>query len=66
MADVVNLNRFRKAKTRAEDKARAAENRVAFGRTKAEKQTAKAEAERKTRALDGAKLEGPETDKRDG
>lgn len=56
MADIVNLNRFRKTKARAEDKARAAENRVAFGRTKAERQAAKAEAEREKRVLDGTKL----------
>ncbi len=52
MAEPINLNRARKAKTRAADQARAAENRVRFGRTKAEKLNAKAEAERVARALD--------------
>ncbi|SIT77666.1 protein of unknown function [Yoonia rosea] len=33
----VNLNQVRKAKTRAEAKAKADENAVRFGRTKAEK-----------------------------
>jgi len=33
----VNLNRFRKQKARAEKKARADQNAVTFGRTKAEK-----------------------------
>lgn len=33
----INLNQARKAKTRAEEKAKADENAVRFGRTKAEK-----------------------------
>ena len=37
MPSVVNLNRFRKAKKAAEAKQRAAENRAAFGRGKAER-----------------------------
>ncbi len=53
----VNLNRYRKAKARAESKARADENAVKFGRTKAEKQAARAEAERIARALEGLKRE---------
>ncbi len=36
MAEIVNLRRARKKKTRAEKEARAADNRVRFGRTKAE------------------------------
>ena len=39
---VVSLNKARKARAKAADKAQAAENRVAFGRTKAEKKQAKA------------------------
>lgn len=53
MADLVNLNRFRKQKARAEKEAEAAENRVRFGRTKAEKQAEAQEAARKARLLDG-------------
>ena len=34
MVSVINLNRFRKAKKRAAAEQRAAENRVAFGRTR--------------------------------
>ncbi|MBN9304336.1 MAG: DUF4169 domain-containing protein [Devosia sp. 67-54] len=37
MADIVNLNRARKQKSRAEREQQAAENRVRFGRSKAEK-----------------------------
>lgn len=38
MADVINLNKFRKRKARVEAAARAAENRVRFGRTPAQKE----------------------------
>ena len=57
MAEPINLNRARKAKARAAGKAQAAENRVAFGRTKAEKTVSKLEAERARRELDGKKRE---------
>ena len=57
MAEIVNLNRARKAKARDEAQATAAANRAAHGRTKAEKQAAKAEAARRARELDGAKRE---------
>jgi hypothetical protein len=57
MAEIVNLNRARKAKARDEAHTTAAANRAAFGRTKAEKQAAKIEAERHARELDGAKRE---------
>ena len=53
MADVVNLNQFRKAKARTEKEKRASENRVKFGRTKAEKQ-----AEDTNQALIEKKLKG--------
>jgi len=45
----VNLNRIRKQKARAEEKARADENAVKFGRSKAQKiaETAQAEAARR-------------------
>jgi hypothetical protein len=55
MAEPVNLNRYRKTKARAEDKARADRNAVAFGRTKAEKDLARAQAEKAARDLDGKK-----------
>ncbi|TNJ40188.1 DUF4169 family protein [Phaeobacter sp. B1627] len=38
MSEIVNLNRFRKQKQRGAEKARADENAVKFGRSKAEKQ----------------------------
>ncbi|HWK34974.1 DUF4169 family protein [Sphingomonas sp.] len=54
MGEVVNLNRARKAKRRAEATAQADANRVAFGRTKAAKQAAAAEQDRAAKLLDGA------------
>jgi hypothetical protein len=53
MAAPVNLNRFRKDKARAAKKARADENAVKFGRTKAEKQRDTADANKAKRDLDG-------------
>lgn len=57
MADIVNLNQARKAKAKADDKARAAENRVKFGRGKVEKTLDAARADKQRRDLDGAKRE---------
>lgn len=55
MAELINLNRARKARARADVKASAAENRVKFGRSKAETAAAKLDAERARRDLDGKK-----------
>lgn len=57
MSDIVNLNQFRKKKARQDEKRRADENAVKFGRTKAEKTRDKAEEKRETRRLDGHQLE---------
>jgi hypothetical protein len=57
MAAVVNLNRFRKAKKRAEDERRAAENRTAFGRSKSERRLSETEAVRRRRELEGKRLD---------
>jgi Domain of unknown function (DUF4169) len=55
-ADIVNLNRFRKAKAR-DDKAKQADaNRVKFGRTKAEKINAATEVRLVATRLDGKKI----------
>lgn len=61
MGDVVNLRRARKAKRRAQDEADAAANRLAFGRTKAERTATAREEQRATRVLDGALRDRPET-----
>ncbi|WP_146343948.1 DUF4169 family protein [Falsiphaeobacter marinintestinus] len=57
MAEPVNLNRFRKQQARAEKKARADENAVKFGRTKAEKDLNRARADKADRDHDGHKNE---------
>lgn len=55
MAEPINLNKARKARAKAAGKAQAAENRVAFGRTKSQKAASKLEAERARRELEGKK-----------
>lgn len=57
MSEIVNLNKARKAKAKAAAKAGAAENRVKFGRTKAEKATATSEVAKLQRRLDQARRE---------
>lgn len=57
MADVVNLNRFRKMRQKEEREKTAGENRVRFGRTKAEKLRDRQGAERRQTDLDGKKVE---------
>ncbi|MEP4196057.1 MAG: DUF4169 family protein [Aliishimia sp.] len=52
---VVSLNKARKAKAQDDKKARADQNVAAFGRTKAEKQNAQAQADKAARDLDGHK-----------
>lgn len=53
MSKPVNLNRYRKEKTRADKKARADQNAVKFGRTKAQKTAEKDEKAKQDRWLDG-------------
>lgn len=55
MSKPVNLNRYRKQKARAEKKARADQNAVAHGRTKAEKDLDKARNAQNIRRLDDHK-----------
>ena len=57
MAEPINLNRARKARARIEAEAKAAENRVRFGRTKVEKTLEQARAEKAARDLDAGKRE---------
>jgi hypothetical protein len=57
MAEILNLNKARKARTKADDKTRAAENRAKFGRAKADKALDAARADKLRRDLDGAKRE---------
>ena len=57
MGDVINLNRARKARTRAAKEAQAAENRVKFGRSGADKARDAVERKKAARTLDGAQRE---------
>jgi len=57
MAEIINLRAARKAKQRAEGAAAAAQNRARFGRCKGAKRSEQAEAERRERQLEGARLE---------
>ena len=57
MSTPINLNKVRKDRARAEKKARADSNAVAFGRTKAEKAAERAREEKASRDLDGHKRE---------
>ena len=57
MGNVVNLNKFRKKKAKAERQKRAEINRRLHGRTKAERERDELQKRRLTRQVDGAKLE---------
>ena len=57
MGEIVNLRRARKAMTRRQDAARAAENRLAHGRSKAERTLDDARAEKGRRELDAHRIE---------
>lgn len=53
----INLNQARKAKARADDKARADQNAVAFGRTKAQRMLEAAQTEKMRAALDAHRFD---------
>ena len=57
MAEIVNLNRARKARDKEEAAKRAAENRVRFGTTKHQRRRAEREAEKAKKELDDKRLE---------
>ncbi|MFC5392939.1 DUF4169 family protein [Bosea vestrisii] len=56
MAEIVNLRRARKARDRASAEAQAEQNRIAFGRTKAERKLTEAEKRLAERRLEGHRL----------
>lgn len=58
-AEIVNLRRARKARARADAENKAAENRVAFGQSKAEKALRQARDDLAARRLDGHFREPP-------
>lgn len=56
-ADIVNLRQFWKQKARSEKEKQADQNRLSFGRTKAEKNLTSALNEKAAKALDQGRLE---------
>ena len=62
-AEVVNLRQFKKKQTRADKEKQAEQNRISFGRTKAEKQLTKALNEKAERAHQQGRIEKSEDDK---
>ena len=63
MADIINLNQFRKAKARAEKERLAEQNRLRHGRTGGEKRVARREKERQIVELEGKRLEFKEPER---
>ena len=57
MVEPVNLNRYRKAKARADRKAQTSENSVKFGQTKTESALEKARADKAKTEIDQHKLD---------
>ena len=60
MAEIINLRQVRKQKARAEAEKTAEQNRMAFGRTKAERKLTEAERDKAARHIDGHKLDRDE------
>ncbi|EHS53089.1 hypothetical protein PDO_1255 [Rhizobium sp. PDO1-076] len=56
-ADIVNLRQFRKAKARTEKDATAEQNRISFGRTKAEKSLTRSLNEKASKTHEQGRLE---------
>jgi len=57
LAEIINLRQARKQKARAEAEKTAAQNRISFGRTKAERKLTEAERDKAARHIDGHKLQ---------
>ncbi|MCA0996462.1 DUF4169 family protein [Alloyangia pacifica] len=62
MSNVVNLNRFRKSRARAEKRAQADENAVRHGLSKAEKKLEESRSDKAARSLEGHRLDTPDGD----
>lgn len=57
MAEIINLRNARKQKARADKEVQSSQNRILFGRTKAEKLQQAAEKKLAEKAIDGHKRE---------
>lgn len=66
MADIVNLNKFRKSKDRAQKRQQADENAVRFGLSKTQKARDIAQVGKLHKDVDGHKCETDETKPKDG
>lgn len=62
MGEVINLRLVRKARDKAEKAARAAENRIVFGRPKAAKTLAEKRKAIEAARIDGHRLDEPGTE----
>ncbi len=58
--DIVNLRQFRKKKKRSEKERQAEQNRLTFGRAKAEKTLTKSLNDKVEKLLDQGRLEKPD------
>lgn len=58
MAEIINLRRARKQRARQDAETQAQQNRVSFGRSKAERRLTEAERDKATRALEGHRRPG--------
>jgi hypothetical protein len=57
MAELINLNRYRKERQRAAAGKTAEENGARFGRTKGERNKSRRDAEKSTKDLDGKRID---------
>ena len=57
MADIVNLNQYRKRRARRDGQKRAAENRSRFGRNKLDQEKSRREAEKAAKDLENKRLD---------
>ncbi len=57
-AEIVNLRRARKQRARRDAETQAQQNRISFGRTKAERELTEAERDKAARTLEGHRLPG--------
>ncbi len=61
-AEIVNLRQFRKKQARSDREKQAEQNRIAFGRTKAEKTLTKALNEKTAKTHEAGRIETPKTE----
>ncbi|MBN9044742.1 MAG: DUF4169 family protein [Rhizobiales bacterium] len=66
MSDIVNLRQFRKQKARDAREKQAGENRILFGRNKAEKEAARTEAHKTERFFEQNRREARKDDEDGG